>query len=195
MQLTRRPAFGRVAWAFAVLVSLLAAPAYAQVDPAGFRGPASVWAGAEYSNVHASFPYQSDSRLSGVSVFAEYHRDAWVGLAGSARFLDFGGFENETERSFLAGPQLRFFRRDRFQPFAEGLAGLATIHYPFAIGNANYFTIAPAGGVAYYLQHRWSVRAEYEYQFWLNSPGYSNQPDHPLRPNGFHLGVSYRVFR
>jgi opacity protein-like surface antigen len=62
------------------------------------------------------------------------------------------------------------------------------------VGDANYFTIAPAGGVDYRLQDRRAIRMEYEYQFWLNSPGYSSQPDHPLRPNGFHAGISYRIF-
>ena len=153
-----------------------------------------MWAGAEYSNSDASFPYQSHSRLSGVSVFAEYHRDARVGMAATASFMKFGGFENETETSFLAGPQVRLFRRARFQPFADGLVGVGRIRYPFAIGTASYFAIAPSGGVDYLLHRRWSVRAEYQYQLWLNSPGYSNEPHHPLRPNGIQFGISYRLF-
>jgi opacity protein-like surface antigen len=73
--------------------------------------------------------------------------------------------------------------------------GVGVIHYPFIIGNANYFDIAPGGGVNYRLSRHWLLRAEYEYQLWINSPGYSNQPDHLLRPNGMNAGVAYRLFR
>jgi hypothetical protein len=55
--------------------------------------------------------------------------------------------------------------------------------------------IAPGAGMNYRLNSRWQLRAEYEYQFWLNSPGYSNEPDHQLRPNGVHIGIAFRPFR
>ena len=178
-----------------VFVMLASRSSHAQVAPSAFRGPSSFWAGAEYSNVNASFPYQSGSRISGISLLAEYHRDARLGIAASARFLKFGGFAGETENSYLAGPQVRYFRHTRLQLFGNALIGVSTMHYPYDIGNASYFTIAPAAGADYRIRDRWAFRAEYEYQFWLNSPGYSSQPDHPLRPNGFHVGVSYRLFR
>lgn len=188
--------FVRVRAASLLAVLLCCLPlAHTQALPSASRGPASFWAGAGFANYSASFPYQSGSRLSGVTVFAEYHRDARLGIGGRASFLKFGGFENETEKSFLAGPQFRFFRRDRIQPYADGFVGVATIHYPYSIGTGSYFTIAPAGGFDYLLRPRFSLRAEYEYQFWLNSPGYANEPDHPLRPNGLQLGISYRFFR
>ena len=100
-----------------------------------------------------------------------------------------------TESSYLIGPRYRFRYLGRFQPHAQGLIGAGNIHYPFNIGNANYFDIAPGGGVNYRLSGHWLLRAEYEYQFWLNSPGYSNQPDHQLRPNGINAGVAYRLSR
>lgn len=174
--------------------ALAVCPGNAQVAPSGFKGPASLWVGAEYSNVNASFPYQSGSRIAGISILGEYHRDARLGVAAAARFLRFGGFESETENSYLAGPQFRFFRHAQLQLFANALVGGSTMHYPYAIGSASYFTVALAGGLNYRVRDRWAIRAEYEYQFWLNSPGYSNQPDHPLRPNGFHAGISYRIF-
>lgn len=169
--------------------------AHTQALPSATRGPASFWAGAGFANYSASFPYQSGSRLSGVTAFAEYHRDARLGIGGRVSFLNFGGFEHETERSFLAGPQFRFFRRDRIQPFADGFAGVGTIHYPYSIGTESYFTIAPGGGLDYILRRRFSLRGEYEYQFWVNSPGYANEPGHSLHPNGLQLGISYRFFR
>lgn len=39
------------------------------------------------------------------------------------------------------------------------------------------------------------LRIEYEYQMWPDSPGYANEPDHQLNPNGFHIGLACRVLR
>jgi hypothetical protein len=72
---------------------------------------------------------------------------------------------------------------------------VGNIHYPFSIGDAHYFDIAPAGGMNYRLNGRWQVRAEYEYQIWLNSPGYANEPQHQLHPNGVHFGIAFRPSR
>jgi len=167
----------------------------AQVVPAAFGPADSIWVGAEYSNVHASFPYQSNQRLSGLGVFAGFNLRGRVGLEGDARFLHFGGFYDSTESSYLAGPKVYLFKKGRFQPYGKFLVGVGKIHYPFDIGDASYFALAPGGGASYRLSHRWMVRAEYEYQIWPDSPGYPNEPHHPLTPNGVQLGLAFKLFR
>ena len=184
---------------YAMLMMLSAALLHVSVEaqavPAAHRAPQSLWVGAEYSNICASFPYQSNQRLSGVEAFAEYKINGHVGIEGNARFLQFGGFENSTESSYLSGPKAYFFAWKKFQPYGKLLVGTGKIHYPFAIGDASYFALAPGVGSEYRLSRRWMLRAEYEYQMWLNSPGFANEPNHELTPNGFHVGVAYRVFR
>lgn len=180
--------------ALVLVAGLRAAPAWAQAAPAAFGGSASLWVGAEYSYVNPSFPYQSNQRLQGAGAFVDYNFHGHFGMEGNAQFLRFGGFHEETESSYLVGPKFRFRYFGKLQPFAQGLVGISSIHYPFSIGDASYFDIAPGGGVNYRLGNRWLVRARYEYQLWLNSPGYSNEPDHPIRPNGLHLGLAYRLF-
>lgn len=196
MELLRRA--GRICrecmW-FALLIGALVPFAQAQVAPAAYSGFDSFWVGAEYSNINASFPYQSGSRLAGVGVFADVNFGAHLGIEADARFMNFGGFESETERTLLAGPRFRFRAGSKLQPFAQGLFGVATIHYPFDIGQANYLAVAPAGGVSYRMSHRWLLRAQYEYQFWLNSPGYVNEPAHALTPSGLQVGFAFRPFR
>jgi len=167
----------------------------AQVAPSAYRTPHVLWVGAEFSDVHASFPYQSSQRLLGMGVFADFKLNGRVGLEGDARFLHFGGFEDSTESSYLLGPKAYFLTRGRLQPYGKLLVGVGRIHYPFEIGDASYFSLAPGVGSGYRLSRRWMLRAEYEYQMWPNSPGYANVPKHELTPNGFHLGVEYRVFR
>ena len=175
--------------------ALLQAPIQAQVAPSAFRSPHLLWVGGEYSNVGASFPYQSGQRLAGIGVFADYKLNWLVGAEGDARFLHFGGFEGSTESSYLVGPKAYFFAKGRFQPYGKLLVGVGRIHYPFEIGNASYFAWTPGAGSNYRLSRHWMVRAEYEYQFWRDSPGYANEPKHELTPNGFHIGIAYRVFR
>ena len=183
----------------AILTMLFAvlwlAPAQAQVVPAAYGPADSLWVGAEYSNVSASFPYQSGQRLQGVGAFADYHMKYPLGLEGEARFLTFGGFQGSTESSYLAGPKIFFLAHGKLLPYGKLLVGVARIHYPFAIGNANYFALAPGAGAEYSIGRHLTLRAEYEYQIWEDSPGYANEPDHQLTPNGFHIGIAYRVYR
>lgn len=175
--------------------SFLIVSARAQVGPSALKPGHAIWVGAEYSNVNASFPYQSGQRISGAGAFVDWRLTYHLDLEGDASFLSFGGFEGTTESSYLAGPKAFFLARGKFRPYGQALAGVARIHYPFSIGNANYFALAPAAGTDYSVSRRWKVRAEYEYQFWINSPGYANEPDHQLTPNGFHIGVAYSIFR
>ena len=175
--------------------ALLSVPAKAQVAPSAYLRPYSLWVGAEYSNVHASFPYQSSQRLTGAGVFADLNWNGRFGLEGDARFLHFGGFEGSTESSYLVGPKIFLFEKRKFQPYGKLLIGVGRIHYPFEIGDASYFALAPGAGSGYRLSHRWMLRAEYEYQLWPESPGYANEPKHELTPNGFHVGVAYQIFR
>lgn len=187
--------FCRIATPTALFAALLLVRAGAQAVPSAYGPGDSVWAGAEYSNINASFPYQSGQRLGGAGAFADLHVKGRFGIVGDARFLTFGGFEGSTEKSYLAGPQVFIFARRRLWPYGKLLGGVATIHYPFSIGNANYFALAPGAGAEYQMSRRWMLRIEYEYQIWPDSPGYANEPDHRLTPNGFHLGIAYRIFR
>jgi hypothetical protein len=131
--------------------ALLHVPLEAQSAPAAFRARNPLSVGAEYSDVRASFPYQSSQRLFGVGVFADYKLNRRFGLEGDARFLRFGGFENSTESSYLAGQKAYFFTRGRFQPYGKLLVGVGMIHYPYAIGDGSYFAMAPGAGSGYRL--------------------------------------------
>jgi len=179
----------------AIMAALGAVMMHAQVAPSAYRGSDTVWVGVDAAYVNASYPYQSGQHLEGLGVFADFNMNVHFTIAASAHFLNFGGFEAETESSYLVGPKFRFRRHGGFQPYAQGLLGVGSIQYPFTIGHAHYFDVAPAAGTTYRLSSRCQLRAEYEYQVWVNSPGYANEPNHQLRPNGFHAGVAFRPFR
>jgi opacity protein-like surface antigen len=178
-----------------MLSTALLAPARAQVAPSGYEPSHVLWVGAEYSNLSASFPYQSGQRLAGAGAFADFRLNYRFDLEGDVRFLQFGGFEGSTESNYLAGPIVYPFQKGRLRLYGKLLAGDARIDYPYAIGDASYFALAPGAGAKYRINRRWLLRIDYEYQVWLNSPGYANESNHQLTPNGFDLGVAYRVFR
>lgn len=177
------------------LAALACPPAHAQAAPSAFGPGSSLWAGGEYSNINASFPYGSGERLWGMGGFLDYNRAAHLTLEAEARFLRFNGYHGEAEDSFLAGPRYRFRRLGKFQPYGQFLAGLAHIRFPYQIGTMNYLALAPGAGVNYAVSRRLLLRAEYELQIWPNSPNLFNEPGHELRPRGFHVGIAYRVLR
>lgn len=193
MSLLRK--FSCIAMPIALFSAIPLVPAQGQSVPSAYGHGDSLWAGVEYSNISASFPYQSGQRIEGVGVFADFHVKARLGFEGNARYLNFGGFEGSKESSYLAGPKVFFLASRRLWPYGKLMVGEGKIHYPFAIGNASYLALAPGAGAEYRVSSRWMVRAEYEYQTWTDSPGYANEPHHHLAPNGFHLGIAYRIFR
>jgi hypothetical protein len=186
--------FGRIATLTMLSAAVLLVHARAQVVPAGYQPRHVLWVGAEYPNFSASFPYQTDQHLMGAGAFANFRLNDRFDLEADVRFLQFGGFEGSTESNYFVGPVVYPYTRGRLRFYGKMLAGDGKIHYPYAIGNANYFALAPGVGVQYRMSRRWKVRIGYEYQIWLNSPGYANEPKHELTPNGIYLGVAYRVF-
>jgi opacity protein-like surface antigen len=185
--------FIRIAAPTLLVAAVFAAQARAQSPPSAYGPSVALWAGADYSNFTASFPYESGQRITGPTAFADFHFNYRFGLNGEANLLTFGGFEGSTENSYLIGPRAVLFFRGRFVPYGKVLVGDARIHYPFRIGNASYLALAPGAGADYRVSGRWMLRLDYEYQLWLNSPGYANEPKHELTPNGFHVGIAYRV--
>jgi hypothetical protein len=176
-----------------ILAVLSAAGAWAQSAPAGFKSRTSLWVGAGYTNMHASFPFASGQRMSGYGVLVDYHWLPLLDVEAEGLWLSHGGFEGTTESSYLAGPKHRFRSFHHIQPYGKFLVGNGRIHFPFAIGDGSYFALVPGGGATYSISKSWAVRGDYEMQYWLNSPGFANQPKHSFTPNGFQAGIVYRL--
>jgi hypothetical protein len=186
-----RTAFGLV---WLLLFCLAPLKVCGQVVASAYKDNPSVWAGAEFANYHAGFPYGSGLRLSGFGFFVTYNRTHHIGLEGHARFLDINSWYGETEQDYLAGPRYTFLAKEKWRPFADFEIGGVRIHYPFQIGVGDQFAMAPGGGLEYWVNHRFSVRGVYEYQILPNSPNFTNEPHFGVNPNGVYGGVSMRVF-
>lgn len=170
--------------------------AFAQVAPATQGGGLSLSAGAEYSNFH---PDWGQNRLGGIAAFVDADHIILhnLGAEGEARWLIFNEFEGEHESTYLIGPRYRLIRFHGLSGYAKFLMGGGLITYPNKIGSGSYFAYAPGGTAEFRLSHHFSVRGDYEYQFWPSAPGivftFPN-PSHGLNPNGFSAGVSYKIF-
>jgi hypothetical protein len=146
-------------------------------------------------NFDSSFPYQSNQRINGYGVFADYYFRSHLGVEADARFFTFNGFHGESESNFLAGPQYRSRSFGKLQLYGQGLGGLGRIKFPFSVGNGSYIAVVPGGGADYRLARRWQLRAGYDYEFWLNSPNITNAPAHQITPSGFHVGLVFAPLR
>jgi opacity protein-like surface antigen len=88
----------------------------------------------------------------------------------------------------LIGPMYQWRRQGRIRPYAKYLMGLGNLDFP---NSTNYqqdtrAIFAPGGGVDVRMWNRFSVRGEYEYQFWHAIFG-----PRDLTPQGFTVGVVY----
>jgi len=182
----------RVALPLLLAVIALASPKYAesQVAPSAYADRHALWVGGEYSTFQ---PDWGRNRMAGLGVYADWNIAHRVAAEGEVRFLRFNEFEGENESSYLLGPKVRLLDWRGFHPYGKVLFGVGTINYPNDFGSGTYFAFAPGGGVDYRFAHRWSARAEYEYQIWPNAPGIPGLPDNGITPHGFSFGVAYKL--
>ncbi len=88
----------------------------------------------------------------------------------------------------LAGPAYQWRKHDRLRPYGKFLVGFGSIDFP---NNTNYThdtrtVFEPGAGVDVRFWNRFSLRAEYDYQYWHQLFG-----PRDLNPNGFSAGVAY----
>ncbi len=93
----------------------------------------------------------------------------------------------------MGGLRYDLIRYKRASLNAKVLAGLGHMSLPAGyIGQGNYFAFAPGVTLEYRVTRRVAARADYEYQFWPNFDAGSGGSG-GLTPNGFTVGVSYRL--
>jgi hypothetical protein len=165
--------------------------AYAQVAPSVRGGNSTLWVGGEFSSFDSD--YTTYTRLLGVGALVDYNVTPRFGAEGELRWLHWNGTGNQTQSDYLGGPKVHLFQYHRFSLNAKVLLGGVWIKYPYQIGTGSYFAFAPGGYVDYRISQRLSVRGDYEYQFIPSAPGFPGFPSNGLNPNGFSVGVTYRI--
>lgn len=140
-----------------------------------------------------------DPRATGVTLWADWripHMPPLInglGLEFEGRDLnwakpaDLSTLRHDTA---LAGFIYESRRKTRIRPYGKYLMGIGSIDFPDS-RNALYThdtrtVYAPGGGLDVRFWNRFSVRGEYEYQFWHQIFGLND-----LNPQGFTIGAVY----
>lgn len=165
----------------------------------------SLQAGAEFSVFNPDFYCTStwpvycgknSPLIKGIGVFSDYNLRGKYGVEGEARWLHWGGKGGQIESTYLIGPRYRLYRRNKLSfwlKFLVGVGAITTKDYPKPNTlKGTMFVYAPGGSLSYRLSQRISLRGDYELQKW---PSFAVLPPntHGLTPNGFSIGVAYRI--
>jgi hypothetical protein len=88
----------------------------------------------------------------------------------------------------LGGPIYQWRGKSRIRPFGKYLLGIGSIDFPngTTYSHDTRTVYEPGGGVDVRFWNSFSVRGEYDYQFWHQLFG-----THDLTPNGYTIGAVY----
>ncbi|SEG16458.1 Opacity protein [Bryocella elongata] len=181
--------------AFALSVVPIAARGQASPTAAA---PGTLQLGGSAVLVHSNYlPWDTDGNPAPLSDLTRTVRSLGFGVYGNYDFnghlgiaLDFARVaasnDTSTQTSFEGGLRYKLFERGRFTPYARGSFGRGVYGYSNNVASVGYNLYGLAGGVDYRFTHYLNLRAEYEYQGWMNVP--LRNPE----PQMFKLGVAYR---
>jgi opacity protein-like surface antigen len=164
--------------------------AKAQVAPAAKLGGLPLGFGVGMSGYNLD--YGPGRWMEGPVVWASWNLFHGIGIDGSARSIFMNTpleLTRMQQNTYLGGVFYEGPRVWKFRPFVRGAAGLGTIEFPShnPLYTRDSFTVvAPSGGIEVPVTRHVVVRAEYEYQFWLDFQG-----SRELNPQGVTLGVKY----
>jgi Outer membrane protein beta-barrel domain len=160
----------------------LTAVVHGQVVAAG-HGGAHIVAGGFISSFS---PDYGSSRLDGVGGWVDLNLRGHLGAEGELRFLRWNQTYAVHEDNYELGARYRW-RFGRWEPYGKFMIGNGQFNFPFSYGHGGYLMLVPGAGVDLHY-HRFTVRGDYEYQHWTNFQHST------LSPDGFTVGIGYRVF-
>lgn len=188
-----------------LLLLFLPMALFAQSPRSAVGGEAGLWVAGEMSSFNPSldctsnspFGCASDQLIGPTALFDFNARTKW-GAEGEARWLHWHGLGGMTQADYLIGPRYRVLQHHRLNGWLKlelGGAWITTANFPAAGSlKGSYFVYAPGGTLDYHLTQRFSLRGDYEYQFWpaFQGPTTSGTTVSNITPNGFSVGVAYR---
>jgi hypothetical protein len=128
-----------------------------------------------------------DRRIIGMAAWIDADTIRRFGFESEMRRLEFRQTANVHAETYLTGVRYHL-NLARTQPYVKVLGGYGHFNFPNNYAKGSYFVIAGGGGVDYRLSHRWTVRADVEYQSW---PQFTYGPMNSI---GANVGIRYRVF-
>ncbi|KAA6464932.1 hypothetical protein DYQ86_02965 [Acidobacteria bacterium AB60] len=188
----------------ALLQSAFVGGLSAQTSPAALT-PSTVYVGALPTTVNPDWGCANNSPVScwnrqlfGVEAYAGV-ANIWnrVGIEGQARWLHWRGVQlptgNLAENTYVIGPTFRLYTWHSLSAGGKFLVGVGSITIPkgYGPGQGNYLVYNPSVHINQRITQALTLRYEYEYQMWPSFSGALG--NHGLTPNGFGVGVTYRI--
>lgn len=170
--------------------------ARAQVTYSAQEGKLPFTAGLAFSNFSDDWGI-SNPRQNGVTLWADWRFQLpsyleGLGIEFEGRDINYNtpsGISGHRMDTALGGPFYQWRKRSRYRPYAKYLMGIGSIDFPSPGATYTHDTrtvYEPGGGVDVLFWNRFSVRAEYDYQYWHQIFGPND-----LTPNGFSVGAVY----
>ncbi len=128
-----------------------------------------------------------DRKILGLTAWVDADTIRRFGVEGELRRLEYHQTANVHAETYLAGVRYHF-NVGRMQPYIKALGGDGHFNFPYNFATGNYFVVAGGGGLDYRLSHRWTARADFEYQEW---PQFTFGA---MNSVGGTVGIRYRIF-
>jgi len=179
--------------AIAILPGVPHILAQATVPTASRTG--SLQVGGYFSRTSSDY---SPHTFYGYGGYATFDFSQHFGIEANIRQSNTTTNEKIYERTYEIGG--RYVRRyNRFAPYGRVSYGRGVFNFPYNRANLAYNLIGLGGGVDYSLIPRINLRADYEWQKWLNFPGPNQNSLTPsnfstgngLNPQSLSIGVAY----
>jgi opacity protein-like surface antigen len=172
------------------LIGFMVARLQGQASPTASRA-GDLQIGAMFNLANTDYRPEN---FKGYGFYSTYDFRYHVGIEGEFHQInDPDATEGIYERTYEIGPRY-VLHYGRFAPYAKVMYGRGVFNYPPVPGDPNrgpaanlaYNIFAIGAGVDYHVLPGLNVRAEYEYQQWLNFP------PNGLTPKIFSVGAAYR---
>ena len=171
-------------------------PAYSQVTYSGREANLPFTVGAGFSNFSLDWG-TSNPRMNGYTLWVDWRppvlRGFGIELEGRdvnwSAPADLSGHRMTTGSGGVNYEWRNWRRVPRIQPFGKFLVGFGSISFPGNSTTYNHDTrtvYEPGGGADILVANKFSIRAEYDYQWWPQLFG-----PNALTPNGITVGGMY----
>lgn len=165
------------------LLAGIATTLHAQARPTATQA-VDLQAGLGVISADGNSPYDSQ-RFKGAFAYIDYDFRPHLGVDLEVHQLYSSENDQVHERTYEAG--VRYFRTyHRLVPYAKVMLGRGVFNFPQDQANLAYNLYAGAAGADYKLKPYLNLRAEFEYQHWLNFPGATT-----LSPTLISIGAAY----
>lgn len=191
---------------FLLLIAFCSISLGAQSAPSATESRRQLWAGAEASIFNPDYGCPNNFPLScshdgiGAGAVASYDLRGRLAAAAEARWIEWNTSGGVTEATYLIGPQYRLWDRGSMSLGVNVLFGVGHASAPGVVGT--YPVYAPGMEFEKRASQRFQWFVAYQYQLWptfvgpptTSSTGQVTMHNHGLTPNGFSVGLKYKVF-